>query len=437
MAEVLKDYGYATAAWGKWHNTPAEETTPTGPFENWPTEPRLRIFLRLPRRRGLAIRAEPGAQHDLRPSAENPGGGLPPQRRPGGRRDRLAAQAQGLPAGQAVLHVLGERRDPRAPSRREGVGGQVQGQVRRRLGRLSRARFQARQGEGLDSRRRSTHPAARDDAVLGQHPRGREALPAPPDGSGGGLHRTRRCPGRPGRRRDRQARLWRQHADLLHLGRQRLLGGRPGRHDQRIAGAKRHSQRHRAAYRGARGTRRARRARLAQDRPHVPCGMGLGRQHALQGHEAPGLAFRRHAQPDGRPLAGEDQARCDPAAAVSPRQRRRPDDLRDRRHHPAAHGERRRAGPDRRRQFRLFFRRSEGQGPAAHPVFRNHGQPRHLSRRLDGLRLRAAASRGFRGCRPAFGNGRRTRTSGSFTISTRTGARPTTSPPRCRKSWRR
>ena len=36
-AEVLKDYGYATAAFGKWHNTPAVETTAAGPYQNWPT----------------------------------------------------------------------------------------------------------------------------------------------------------------------------------------------------------------------------------------------------------------------------------------------------------------------------------------------------------------------------------------------------------------
>lgn len=36
-AEVLTEYGYSTAAFGKWHNTPAEETTPAGPFHNWPT----------------------------------------------------------------------------------------------------------------------------------------------------------------------------------------------------------------------------------------------------------------------------------------------------------------------------------------------------------------------------------------------------------------
>lgn len=37
MAEVLKAYGYNTAAFGKWHNTPAEQTTSKGPFDFWPT----------------------------------------------------------------------------------------------------------------------------------------------------------------------------------------------------------------------------------------------------------------------------------------------------------------------------------------------------------------------------------------------------------------
>ena len=37
VAEVLRHYGYSTGAWGKWHNTPAEETSAAGPFDNWPT----------------------------------------------------------------------------------------------------------------------------------------------------------------------------------------------------------------------------------------------------------------------------------------------------------------------------------------------------------------------------------------------------------------
>ncbi len=36
-ADVLRNYGYATAAFGKWHNTPALETSAAGPFHNWPT----------------------------------------------------------------------------------------------------------------------------------------------------------------------------------------------------------------------------------------------------------------------------------------------------------------------------------------------------------------------------------------------------------------
>lgn len=37
MAEVLKQYGYSTAAFGKWHNTSPLHTTAAGPFDTWPT----------------------------------------------------------------------------------------------------------------------------------------------------------------------------------------------------------------------------------------------------------------------------------------------------------------------------------------------------------------------------------------------------------------
>ena len=34
---MLKNYGYKTSAFGKWHNTPADQTTAMGPFTYWPT----------------------------------------------------------------------------------------------------------------------------------------------------------------------------------------------------------------------------------------------------------------------------------------------------------------------------------------------------------------------------------------------------------------
>ncbi|MFK3820758.1 arylsulfatase [Pseudomonas yamanorum] len=37
IGQVLKDHGYTTAAFGKWHDTPDWETSAAGPFDRWPT----------------------------------------------------------------------------------------------------------------------------------------------------------------------------------------------------------------------------------------------------------------------------------------------------------------------------------------------------------------------------------------------------------------
>jgi arylsulfatase A-like enzyme len=37
VAEVLRQHGYGTAVFGKWHNTPTWEISPAGPFDRWPT----------------------------------------------------------------------------------------------------------------------------------------------------------------------------------------------------------------------------------------------------------------------------------------------------------------------------------------------------------------------------------------------------------------
>ncbi|MDR3793486.1 MAG: arylsulfatase [Terracidiphilus sp.] len=37
IAEVLKENGYSTSVYGKWHNTPLWEVSAAGPFDHWPT----------------------------------------------------------------------------------------------------------------------------------------------------------------------------------------------------------------------------------------------------------------------------------------------------------------------------------------------------------------------------------------------------------------
>ncbi|MEU5060240.1 MULTISPECIES: sulfatase-like hydrolase/transferase [unclassified Streptomyces] len=37
LPEILRQNGYSTAAFGKWHQTPQWETSRSGPFDRWPT----------------------------------------------------------------------------------------------------------------------------------------------------------------------------------------------------------------------------------------------------------------------------------------------------------------------------------------------------------------------------------------------------------------
>ena len=179
---------------------------------------------------------------------------------------------------------------------------------------------------------------------------------------------------------------------------------------------------------GARRARRPRRAGHPEGRQPVPRRLGVGRQHPLQGHEAAGLALRRHPQPDGGPLAGQDRARRDAARPVPPLQRRRPHHLRGRRDHPAAGGQRRPAGPDRRRQLRLHLRRPRRARAGCGPSTSRSWAAARSTTTAGWPRRSAPGCRGCPGCRRASPTGPPTRTPGSCTTSTRTGPRPTTSP---------
>ena len=96
-------------------------------------------------------------------------------------------------------------------------------------------------------------------------------------------------------------------------------------------------------------------------------------EHAVPSHQAGRLAFRRHPQSAGGLLAGAHQARQDAAPAVPSCQRYRADDLRHPRHQ-AAEGRRRiQAGPDRRRQHGLHVRRRQGAGRKRTQYFDNNG----------------------------------------------------------------
>jgi hypothetical protein len=129
IAQILKDSGYSTAAFGKWHNTPDWETSPIGPFDHWPTS--------LGSNTGTASRAARPTSGGRSCSAARPRW----NRRSGLRtattstltwstRHHMDRPAAVDLARQAVLRLFRDRRGSRAVARRPGMDRQVKGTVR-------------------------------------------------------------------------------------------------------------------------------------------------------------------------------------------------------------------------------------------------------------------------------------------------------------------
>jgi arylsulfatase A-like enzyme len=173
VAKVLGYYGYSTSAFGKWHNTPATETTAVGPYMNWPVGPGIGFDYFYGFLAGESSQYEPAVventvrlapAHGVKKLSLHGGHG-----RQGGVVDQAAARAD---AGPALPDVLVARCRARSASDLQGVGRQVQRQVRPGLGRHARAHLRAPERAWLDSRQFGEHAAARHAASVEGYPRG-------------------------------------------------------------------------------------------------------------------------------------------------------------------------------------------------------------------------------------------------------------------------
>ena len=218
VAEWLRPAGWNTGAIGKWHLTPMRETTPAGPFDQWPLQRGLRPLLRFLRRRDQPLVSRTHARQP--PLRRRSPARLPPERRPRRPGDRPLPRPESPGSRQAAVSEPRLRRGTRPPPGAARIHGALPRGLREGL------RPDPRRPPGAPDRtrhrapRHPPHSAPRRGETLG---RSVAAAPANLLATPGGLRgdaRARRRPGGPLPVFSRVHRPTREHAHLRDLGQQ-------------------------------------------------------------------------------------------------------------------------------------------------------------------------------------------------------------------------
>ena len=181
VAEVLKDYGYNTAAFGKWHNTPEDQITSKGPFDYWPTGYGFEYFYgflageasqyepTLTRNTTEVTEEKPKGYHLTEDIAQDAIKWLREQNAYAPDKPFFMYWAPG--AAHGPHQIFKEWADKYKGKFDDGWDA------------VPRAHLRPRQSHGLDSAGRATYASPRNHGFLGLHPRVRETFPAPAHGN--------------------------------------------------------------------------------------------------------------------------------------------------------------------------------------------------------------------------------------------------------------